>query len=619
MDKNDADRSDPRGFMDWELEDPEEQSLSSRVQLDESGPDADMDTEAQTTPHGREIVLDDLEMEEYSGIAADASDKHLSFESDEVPLPSAAFDPTANPVDSDMSALQQPATSLKDEMTDTLPLPGDPRPRSGEIEGAVSSDAMGPGAVSESVDPEAEAGNDPDDANRSDPGKGQVPGEPVPSYDDFVFISREGRFLFSGSSVLPMDESSVISSFCRVVVDFFDSPGPGVLYVEGVHKYAPVLGRRKLQNQGELTDEFELVTLQNLKVAKNRSSLFYQLIPRGEKGLLEKECEMSPQGFLLHDSVTLLAGMLRRMKQKGPVTLALHLPKAVVVVAGDRKRCVWARRYVLADRGMLSLADGLGGIVQDLLAVSRESGTDITNVLWIESLTATPSFPDVHFEGVTFTRSPVCALARADTGGVYYSSLPGLMDQVADSKALTNGVERNLVRLGKWEKWILGSLFFLACMLGSAGWWLRSHSNELEQQVRQLSHQKHLLQTEYASLSSREGFSSEDMNRVESAIQVATTLQRVGKSAPLAQVWNVLAELRPVPCRIQALEVTYLETAVKVRLEGVVDLGLTQAQAVYTSFLEALKRGGFVIKKQSFQLDVDSNFFSMILEKPFTG
>ena len=95
-------------------------------------------------------------------------------------------------------------------------------------------------------------------------------------------------------------------------------------------------------------------------------------------------------------------------------------------------------------------------------------------------------------------------------------------------------------------------------------------------------------------------------------------VQRVDQSVPLGAVWNNLARLRPASCRIQALELTYESTLAKVRLEGVIDLGLTQAQAVYSAFLTALEQGGFVVKQQSFQLDVDSNFFSMVLEKPFT-
>ena len=620
MDKNDADRFDPGRFLDWDIEDSVAEDVpsaaapdsSDRVETTRSGDDV-------SRPEGG-ISVDDLEIEEDPSPIQRGGGTHEAVLPDTSSIPTAESVSVATASPADGPDRSDISTSLQNDLPGVVLLSEDLRLENEEDDSSPSLPGSLRAEGSESLSKRSEASSRETQVQgpKVDAGS-SLQGDVVPRYEDFVFVSREGRFLFSGSSIRHLDENAVITSYCPVVVDFFDSPGPGVLSVEGGHKYAPILGRRKLQNQGELTDEFDLVTLQNQKESKSRSSLFYQVVPRAEKARLERECESSPQGFLLHDSVTMLAGMLRRMQQKGPVALALRLPRAVLVVAGDRKRCVWARRYVLADEDMSSLVDSLGGIVQDLLAVSRESGLNVSNVLWIESLTDAPCFPDEQFDGVSFSRSPVFALRMDDTGDVRYSSMPGLMDRISDSTALTGGVERNLVRLGTWEKWILGSLFVFACMLGSAAWWLHSQSIGLELQNKELAHQGRRLKDEYASLSAQVGFTSKDSQRVERAAHVATDLQRVGQSVPLAGVWNGLAGLRPEPCRIQALEVSYLDTAVRVRVEGVVDLGLTQAQAAYTSFLEALKQDGFVIKKQSFKLDVDSNFFSMILEKPFTG
>lgn len=476
----------------------------------------------------------------------------------------------------------------------------------------ATSEPFSPSAL----EPEPETMHSPEQQAR--PGGSTEMGDcdPLPRYDDFIFQSLHGRFLFSGSFVHSLQQGDSVPEYCPFVVDFFDSPGPGVLMVEGVHKYAPVLGRRKLQQQGEITDEFLLRPLQSLKVGRNETSLFYQLVPRAGQGSLFKEFEDSPEGFLLHDTVTMLHGLLRNMKQEGPTALALHLPEAVLLVAGDKKRVVWARRYTLAGDDLNAIRDGFEIIAQDLHNVRRDSGVRVREVIWVETFARELQWPDFTPEELHFTRMPVFALQ--DDLGPVFSALPGIMPRVGGGSALTEPAERVLVNVGRWEKTVLSLLLVLSLMVGGAGYWLQAGSVDLDARKQELSHMKHRLTREYSSVSESIGFLKKDSAFAAQAGQIAEQVGRAGKSSPLGGIWNGLAELRPKPCRVQALEVTYERDLARIRMEGVVDLGLTQAQAAYSEFLTALERGGFRIERQSFQLDVDSNFFSLVLEKRFS-
>lgn len=120
---------------------------------------------------------------------------------------------------------------------------------------------------------------------------------------------------------------------------------------------------------------------------------------------------------------------------------------------------------------------------------------------------------------------------------------------------------------------------------------MHQHLNGLEHQIRQLSSYKDSMQGEYASLVASMGFTREESLLAAEVSKTAAMVQRVDQSVPFAAVWNGLARLRPASCRIQALELTYENSMAKLRLEGVIDLGLTQAQAVYSAFLTALEQG----------------------------
>ena len=513
------------------------------------------------------------------------------------------------------NSLQRDVVQYSSENRDSILYGANDRVPGAEAEGISGSDA---GQI---------AGTRYSDLNRSVPGEEDMPGEHLqtfaapqcdllPAYRDFVLETRDGRFLFSGPEIKVLEEHEQIRFYCQVVADFYTSPGPGVMMVEGNHKYAAVLGRRRLQQIGEITDEFVLQPMQNLKVGKNQSALFYQLVPRSDKTRLQQESEKATEGFLIHDTVSLLVGFLKKMKCEGPVALALHLPDAVLVVAGDHKRVVWARRYTLAGDDQAALKDGFDVISQDIQTASREAGTDVQEVVWIESLTRTLTWPEYSSDSVHFTRLSVFGIQRGKD--IWYSSLPGMIDTVPASTSLSEPAERVMVTIGRWEKWILASVVCLALMIAGAGGWMHQHLSGLENQIRQLSSYKGRLQGDYRSLVASVGFTQKESTQAKDAGKAAAVVQRVDQSVPLATAWNSLARMRPPSCRIQALELTYENTLAKLRLEGVIDLGLTQAQAVYSGFLTALEQGGFVVKQQSFQLDVDSNFFSMVLEKPFT-
>jgi len=208
---------------------------------------------------------------------------------------------------------------------------------------------------------------------------------------------------------------------------------------------------------------------------------------------------------------------------------------------------------------------------------------------------------------------PVRAL-RFD-GQTWFTALPDLLGRLDNGTAFTPLAERTLARLQPWEKWLWTGSLAASLFLGGAGWWLGGTAQRIETHRDSLRVEKTTLQGTLDELTAANQFPDQDRTVLAEAMETAQTIENARSAPPAALLWNTVARLRPRSCRLQALEINHSPRLVRLRLEGSIELGLTQAQAVYTDFLEALNRAGLRVVQQEFRLDLDTNFFSLLLEK----
>lgn len=429
-------------------------------------------------------------------------------------------------------------------------------------------------------------------------------------YAPFVLECGSGRYLLAADRFQPLDEDEAPPFWHTLITDFHTAPGPGVILVETAPKYAHVLAQRTLQRNGELTDDLELHVLAKRRVAV-QTSLAYQLVPKQHRARLDTLSERSHAGFLLHDSATLLQGLIRSWPKGQTVALLFHLPLALVLMAGHNGAILWSRRFALASDEGADFASSVDAAMHDMRQAAREQGFDLDSTVWIEGWSQHAIQPPDQSR--TMNVLPVRAL-RFD-GQTWFTALPDLLGRLDNGTAFTPLAERTLARLQPWEKWLWTGSLAASLFLGGAGWWLGGTAQRIETHRDSLRVEKTTLQGTLDELTAANQFPDQDRTVLAEAMETAQTIENARSAPPAALLWNTVARLRPRSCRLQALEINHSPRLVRLRLEGSIELGLTQAQAVYTDFLEALNRAGLRVVQQEFRLDLDTNFFSLLLEK----
>lgn len=432
-----------------------------------------------------------------------------------------------------------------------------------------------------------------------------------PEYPPFVLDCRDGRFLLSGEQAADIGPNAVPPFWHALVVDFFTSPGPGVIKVDGPPKFAPLLAQRALQRTGELTEDLELRAMHRHALEQNKTVVAYQLVPRKELERLHKQSHASEQGVLLHDTVSVLHALLRMWAKNRDTAVFMHLPQTLLVLVGQNEKILWGRRYSLTD-DRENFPDSVHSIFQDTVQAGHDEGFVVEHAVWVEGWGTSPlSPPQPEFP---LHVHPVLALRGTEK--TYYSALPDLVHSISHQTSFTPAADRALARLQPWEKWFWATGILLALLFGLGTWQLDELSTQLRLRQQELSAQKEQRQTELETAMVAARFNAKDDARITDAVQTAQRLQQARSAPPAAMIWNQIAAMRPPSCRIQAMEITYEARRAVIRMEGTVELGLTQAQSVYAGFVSTLRQGGYQLVRQEFTLDLDTNFFSLVLEKP---
>lgn len=434
----------------------------------------------------------------------------------------------------------------------------------------------------------------------------------APRYAPFVFECSEGKFELSSDRARSMPPDEILPRWHTLITDFFTAPGPGTILVESASpKYAHVLAKRTLQRNGELTQGMELHALVRKAVAPGQFMLTYQLMPSQHLNRLRDQYARSARGFLLHDTVTFLLGMLQSQPRDTTTTLTLHLPRSLVLLCGRNGELLWARRYALSEDHGGDFHRGVEAVMNDMQQAARDGGFDLQRNIWIEGWSRRPLRPST--DSVDLELIPVTALQCGEE--VWYTALPGLAKYASAKASLTPLSDRIAARMLPLEKWIWAASLLLAMVCGAAGWWGLGLAERMEERLQVLQAERAELKSKQAELSAANTFAEEDRKSIELGTVMAQTLNNARLAARPADVWNLIAGLRPQACTIQSLEITYEDKTATIGLEGAIGLGLNQARALYSEFLTSLSQSGFQLIHQEFQMDMDTNHFTVTLER----
>ncbi|MCK9239838.1 hypothetical protein [Desulfocurvus sp.] len=421
-------------------------------------------------------------------------------------------------------------------------------------------------------------------------------------FQAFVFSLHGRKMLVSPRGVEPIDEVGGIGRYFKYLTDYADSPGMGILTLNTEAKYAEVLARKQLEEAGELSSEGILHVFSKRKLEGGQISVFYEILPRDRFVGVSESYAGYPQGFVILDTVSLLYGLLKR-HGRGAHVLALHIPGAIVMVAGKNGEVYLSRRYTLVGDDGDALVEGIFALEQDVAALEKNLGQRVSHINWIEGLTNTLNLPRPDVE-IPLVPYPVHRLQHG--GETVWSALPEAVQDAPMSAILGPREERLLRPLELAEKYVWAAMLAAALVAFVGYGYVASAKGEVMQRLAAMQSSNGALESQLQARSAQLTF--ED---VGSAMQTASELRTAALSPPLGEMWNYLSSLRPDYLRVDGLEFAYAPEGVSVRLEGQVEMDISTAQHGFVKFVSSLERQGFTIQSKQIDLGLEGNYYSL--------
>ncbi|MEW5774245.1 MAG: hypothetical protein AB1916_12065 [Thermodesulfobacteriota bacterium] len=426
-------------------------------------------------------------------------------------------------------------------------------------------------------------------------------------FTPFIFESDKTLHRFSPGRIDLVEDVGAMGRYFTYLVDFADAPGMGLLTLSTEMKYAPVLARKNLEEIGELSTDGILKIFAKRKLEGGQVSAFYEVLPRDRYAGISEAYQAFAPGFIIFDTVSLLHSLLKRVRG-GVGAVALHLPGAILMLAGKSGQVNLARRYTLIGDDEQALTEGIFALEQDLTALQKNLGQKIPQVEWIEALTPTLNLarPDVEIPIVAW---PVHMLTL--NGERMWSALPSAIRRASSLDALGPKEELFLRPLEGLEKFVWVVFLALCIVAGLLFFQVNSARQGLDAHIQALSRQNQMAEQDIRSRAVE--LSAQD---VEPALNLAREFNLAAVSPPFGEMWNYLASLRPASIRVDALEFAYQQDSLGVRLEGEVEMELTRAQQLFNGFLGTLEKNGFKIDSQQLDLGLEGNYYTLNVRWP---
>ncbi len=430
----------------------------------------------------------------------------------------------------------------------------------------------------------------------------------------FILDTEKGPALFGDGLLRDLDMSNLPGTEIFYFADFYTTPGPGIIEIQGQAKYAEFLAEKQLRDSGELSEDLQLQLLFTEKKDKATCKVGYSTQPREKIQALFTLHNKSASGLLLYDVSAAAYEIYTRMIPQGPLALVLQLPQGLILAAGDDKKPSLIRRYALTGEDEIFLPDAVAAMENDLYFLEQDNGINLQTVHWLQGLAPFDTqHTDIPWERET-RFFPVQKFKWKEQS--YYSALGNILPRLKMKSSLNPKVERRIYPLMGLEPWMWLIFFLVGAVMAASSFYLQSSMTSLARSENRLEDKQEKLAGE---LSEKIKLGQKEISGLQinekKINELAAQLRQAHYSPRITTIWNELAAIKPEKIYLRAWESTFSSQGLKLRLEGDIFMNPDQSQRVFTNFLHNLEKAGYTIQNKTLNLNMQNNQFTVAAEK----
>lgn len=421
-------------------------------------------------------------------------------------------------------------------------------------------------------------------------------------------IELDGEFFHvEQERISPIEDPRSVEGDKWLVTDFQEGMSR-LMTVEGPAKYAELLVRRKLQEDGEFEEPVNIFIHWIKKRSKNSTDVFFTAVPSRLATFYFNELGKQEDIALVFAMSGLLWQMVTHNSSKAPVAVVLRHHRFAEVLVGSKDQVYFANRCVAFDTEKEQIDALWSSVLADIEAVEKEHRITVSHIICHNWLTADEP---TNWPGPWQRRLVIAeqsALQLEDQR--YLISWPRVLQGQSAAKSVSALVEKVFYYTKCWVPalnmlMVLLTAVFLVSMVG-----YHSHTVQLEQHVNQVRQHIGKFQLKLPSQSLGQDF--------DGILQFVGELNRY-RSMPSYQ--QIVDDLTHPPFQMLALnhlKVDYTSDQVRLELSGEIGAPFDQAHGGYQGYIRRLTTLGYQIEESRFETQISKSQVMLKLSRPET-
>ena len=408
----------------------------------------------------------------------------------------------------------------------------------------------------------------------------------------------------AGNHIAPVDDLSSVAGTKHIATDLKEALSR-LTTVEGPPRFAEMLVRRKLQENGEFEEPVTIITHWKKKQGQTATKIFYTALPQRVARYYFEELGQQHDICLVYPVYKLLWDIIQRTGAKKPMAVIFRHDRYAEVLVGAKNAAYLADRCVAFDtepEQIQALWETAAGVIETAEIENRFQVDQIICFNWIDAQ-EDPPWPEQWQGRVRMADSADYVIASQPCK----ASWPGVAAQLSARRSVSPLKEKAAFYARQWSPIINITLFAAALLLAAA--WLT---------------EKHLTRNTLAQIQTVK----QDIRRIEKTPTVVIDVARLQDQISFLQQINnwrltpsgqqliddlTLAAFRDM--RLERLKIAFSPRQVQMDLYGSIDAPFDSAHSGYQRFLRGLEQAGYRLLAHRFETRIDTSRVTLTLQR----
>ena len=419
-----------------------------------------------------------------------------------------------------------------------------------------------------------------------------------------IYVELDGHFyLYESGQLEELVDVSDVSGEGILVSDF---PGAisRLMQVDTGPKFAEVMARRRIQEEGEFDQTPAIISHWKRKKGKNSTEILITALPYQIYDLYLNRTSEAGEPVIIYCLYGVLHEILKRHAKKRPAALVFQHGRIADVVIGNARRLYFANRSMAFDESEEQIQSLWDMVLSDIKTTEAENKIKVEKVLfvsWIDSFSPqwrTDSGPRVE----TLPEEPL-KLGENE----YKASFLGAIRALSPGASISRPIEKWAFRASRSILGLNIIMVLAVTVMFSGHLYLSSKTGSLETTYNKLKE-------ELVSVRQLH-YTPKPISSYEATLSFLGRLYRASRLPALRALVNDLSGAFGHRAVIELVDAGYGESALNAEIRGKIAAPFAQAHTWYQAALGKLQQKGYAVEKSSFSTNISESHFMFRLVK----